>query len=113
MTVPFIACALITAISATVSFGYSVAAVLGSTGETKTPALYASARSVALLIVSFVPFLMGSNQWLLAVAWGMIIVQACDAVIGWTIKDRMKTFGPAGMAVANLAALIWLVGALA
>ena len=42
----------------------------------------------------------------------MIIVQACDAVIGWTIKDHMKTFGPAGTAVANLAALIWLVGAL-
>jgi hypothetical protein len=112
MTVPFIVCALITAISAIISFGFSVAAILGSTGETKTLALYASARSVALMIVSLVPFLTGSHQWLLAIAWSMIIVQACDAVIGWTIKDRMKTFGPAGTAVANFAALIWLVGAL-
>jgi hypothetical protein len=39
----------------------------------------------------------------------MIIVQACDTVIGLTIKDRMKTFGPAGIALLNLAALIWLV----
>jgi hypothetical protein len=38
----------------------------------------------------------------------MIIVQACDAGIGVAIKDRMKTFGPAGTAVLNLAALIWL-----
>jgi hypothetical protein len=42
----------------------------------------------------------------------MIIVQAFDAAIGLTIKDRMKTFGPAGTAVANLAALLWLVGTL-
>jgi hypothetical protein len=59
MTVPFIVCALITAISALVSFGYSMAAVLGSSGEAKTLARYASARSVALLIVSLVPFLTG------------------------------------------------------
>jgi hypothetical protein len=38
----------------------------------------------------------------------MIIVQVCDAVIGTTIKDRMKTFGPAGTALLNLVALIWL-----
>lgn len=112
MTMPFVACALMTAISAIVSFGYSVAAVLGSTGDAKTLARYAGARSVALLIVSLVPFLTGSHQWLSAIAWSMIIVQASDAVIGWTIKDRMKTFGPAGTAVANLAALIWLNGAL-
>ena len=112
MSMPFVVCALITAISALVSFGYSVAAVLGSTGEAKTLAHYASARSVALLIVSLVPLLTGSCQWLQAIAWCMIIVQACDAVIGWTIKDSMKTFGPAGTAVANLAALLWLVGTL-
>jgi hypothetical protein len=41
----------------------------------------------------------------------MIIVQACDAVIGATIKDRMKTFGPAGTALLNLVAVIWLIQA--
>jgi hypothetical protein len=72
-------------------------------------ALYACARSVALMIASAVPFLTGSTGWLQAIAWSMIIVQACDAVIGTTIKDRMKTFGPAGTALANLVAVIWLM----
>jgi len=49
-----------------------------------------------LVIASAVPFLTGSTEWLQAIAWSMIIVQACDAVIGTTIKDRMKTFDPAG-----------------
>jgi hypothetical protein len=109
MTVPFIVCATVTAISAVISFGFSVAAVLGLTGEGRTIALYACARSVALMVVSAVPFLTGSTQWLQAIAWSMIIVQACDAFIGLTIKDRMKTFGPAGTALLNLAAVIWLV----
>jgi hypothetical protein len=64
---------------------------------------------VALVVAGAVPFLTGSTQWLQAVALSMIIVQACDTVIGLTIKDRMKTFGPAGIALLNLAALIWLV----
>jgi hypothetical protein len=41
----------------------------------------------------------------------MIIVQARDAVIGTTIKDRMKTFGPAGTALLNLVTVIWLIQA--
>jgi hypothetical protein len=44
-------------------------------------------------------------------AWSMIIVQACDAVIGTTIKDRMKTFGPAGTSLLNFVAVIWLIQA--
>jgi hypothetical protein len=42
----------------------------------------------------------------------MIIVQACDAVIGWTTKDPMKTYGPAGAALLNLVAVIWLIQAI-
>jgi len=108
MTVPFIFCASITAISAIISLGFSIAAALGATGTARTMALYASARSMALAVASAVPFLTGSTEWLQAIAWSMIIVQACDAVIGTTIKDRMKTFGPAGTALLNLVALIWL-----
>ena len=111
MTVPFIFCASITAISAIISFGFSIAAALGATGTARTMALYACARSVALMIASAVPFLTGSTGWTEAIAWSMIIVQACDAVIGTTIKDRMKTFGPAGTALLNLAAVIWLIQA--
>jgi hypothetical protein len=105
MSVPFVFCASVTAISAIISFGFSVAAVLGSTGEARTIALYACARSVALVVAGAVPFLTGSTQWLQAVALSMIIVQACDTVIGLTIKDRMKTFGPTGIALLNLAAV--------
>jgi hypothetical protein len=111
MTLPFVFCASITAISAITSLGFSIAAVLGATGTARTMALYACARSTALAIASAVPFWTGSTGWLQAVAWSMIIVQTCDAAIGRTIKDPMKTFGPAGTALLNLVAVIWLIQA--
>jgi len=113
MTLSFIFCASITAISAVMSLGFSIAAALSATGTARTMALYACARSIALVIASAVPFLTGSTGWLQAMASSMIMVQACDAIIGTTIKDRMKTFGPAGTALLNLAALIWLFQAAA
>ena len=109
MNIPFLFCALITAASAVISLGFSIAAVFNTTNEVRTMALYTCARSVALVIVSAVPFLTGSTPWLQAIACSMIIVQVCDAGIGVVIKDRMKTFGPAGTALANLAAVIWLL----
>lgn len=111
MTLPFILCASVTAISAIISLGFSIAAVLGATGTARTMALYACARSTALMIGSAAALLTGSSGWLQAMAWSMIIVQAGDAVIGATIKDPMKTYGPAGTALLNLVALIWLIQA--
>ena len=109
MTLPFIFCASITAISAIISLGFSIAAVLGATDTARTMALYVCARSTALVIASAVPFLTGSTGWLEAMAWSMIIVQAGDAIIGGTIRDPMKTYGPAGTAILNLIAVIWLI----
>jgi hypothetical protein len=111
MTLPFIFCASVTAISAITSLGFSITAVLGATGTARTMALYACARSTALVIASAVPLFTGSTGWLYAIAWSMIIVQACDAGIGWTIEDPMKTYGPAGTALLNLVAVIWLIQA--
>ena len=111
MTLPFLFCASITAIAAVTSFGFSVTAALSATGTARTMALYACARSTALVIASAVPFVTGSTGWLQAIAWSMIIVQACDAVIGWTINDPMKTYGPAGTALLNIVAVIWLIQA--
>jgi hypothetical protein len=108
MTLPFIVCASITAISAIISLGFSMAAALGASNIARTMALYACARSTALVIASAVPFFTGSTGWLQAIAWSMTIVQAGDAVIGGTIKDPMKTYGPAGTALLNLVAVIWL-----
>lgn len=109
MTLPFILCAAITAISAVVSLGFSIAAVRTAAGPARTLALYAAVRSGALVIASIVPLATGSAEWLLSIGLAMIIVQAGDAVIGMTIKDRVKTFGPAGTALANLLAVLWLV----
>ena len=112
MSLPFIFCASITAISAIISLGFSIAAALGATDTARTMALYTCARSAALVIASAVPFLSGSTGWLQAMAWSMIIVQACDAVVGGTINDPMKTYGPAVTALLNLVAVIWLIQAL-
>jgi hypothetical protein len=109
MTVPFVVCALITIISSVVSFGFSVAAALNTAGEARTMALYACARSAALVVAGAASFLTRSTPWLLAIASCMIIVQAGDATIGALIRDRVKTLGPAGTAVVNLAAMIWLL----
>jgi hypothetical protein len=109
VSLPFIVCAAITAASALVSLGFSIAAVLDSDHGAETMALYACARSLAFALLSAVPFLTGSTPWLLAVASGMTIVQACDAAIGARI-NRTKTLGPGVLALANLAAMIWLLG---
>ncbi len=101
-------CVMITVISAFVSLGFSVAACVNHTGTARILALYAGARSLALAIISLVPLASGSVAWLEATAAGMIIVQACDAVIGGVVKDKLKTIGPAATAAANLLALVWL-----
>ena len=111
MRLPFVFCASITAISAIISLVFSITAALGATDAARTMALYACARSTALAIASAVPLVTGSSGWLQAMAWSMIIVQACDAVIGGTIKDPMKTYGPAGTALLNLVAVTWLIRA--
>ena len=109
MNLPFLICAAMTVVSAIVSLGFSVAAMRSESEEAHTLALYTSARSLALAVVSLATFLTGATAWLEAVASGMIIVQACDAMIGITIKDRLKTVGPAATALLNLAALVWLL----
>lgn len=108
MTTPFLVCAVMTAISTFVSLGFSLAAVPGAAGQTRTLAFYTCSRSIAFAILSLVSFANVRVSWLEAVAAGMIIVQVGDAVIGVTIRNAIKTFGPAVTAIVNLAALIWL-----
>lgn len=109
MVTSFVVCAAITAISAFVSLGFSLAAIPHTVGNTRSLAFYACARSAALAAVAVVPFVNASVGWLEAVATAMIVVQGCDAIIGAASRDRMKTLGPAGTAVANFAALVWLL----
>ena len=109
MTTPFIICATVTAASAFVSLGFSIASVPRAHGQIRTLALYTCARSIAFAIISVVPFATGWRLWLEAVAVGMIILQVLDAGVGVANRDRMKTFGPAGIGATNLAALVWLI----
>jgi hypothetical protein len=108
MTVPFLLCASITTVSALISLGFSIAAVVTSTGVTRVAALYVCSRSLPLAIASAIPFYTGSSSWLLAVAFCMTLVQAGDAAIGVIKNNRIETFGPLGTAVLNLIAIIWL-----
>jgi hypothetical protein len=109
MNIPFLFCMLVTAVSAVISLGFSIAAAFNTANEVRNMALYTCARSVALVLASAMPFFTGSTPWLQAIACSMIVVQVCDAAIGVIIEDRMKTFGPAGTALLNLAAVIWLL----
>jgi hypothetical protein len=109
MTTSLLVCATITAISAFVSLGFSIAEVPRANGQIRTLALYTCARSIAFAIISVVPFATGWSLWLEAVAVGMIIMQVLDACVGVAIRDPKKTLGPAAIAVANLAALVWLI----
>jgi hypothetical protein len=71
--------------------------------------MYALSRSVALAAMSVVPLIAQTRSSLLTIALAMVVVQALDTAVGSTIRDRMKTFGPASLGALNLAALAWFL----
>jgi hypothetical protein len=83
--------------------------VLPARDQARTNALYALSRSAALAVVSLVPLIGQTRSSLITIALAMVIVQALDAVVGATIRDRMKTFGPASLGALNLVTLVWLL----
>jgi hypothetical protein len=105
----FWVCAGVTAASALVSLGYSVAAVITALGEARVNAMYALSRSSALAAAVLVPIFSQTRSSLLTIALAMVIVQALDAVVGATIHDRMKILGPASLGLVNLVALVWFL----
>lgn len=111
MSLSYWVCVAITVISAAVSFGYAVAAFRTAVPASKNASDYALARSTALLAVALAAFFVNSAGFAAAVAVAMVLVQAIDAGIGARIRDPLKTYGPALTAVANLAALVWMVAA--
>lgn len=108
MTFAFLACALVTSISALVSLGFSSIAVAMAKGAQRTAALYTLARSGALVVISLSSFLGVSPAWLEAAAAAMSLVQAGDGIVGLRIRSLIKTAGPFGTAAVNVAALIYL-----
>jgi hypothetical protein len=102
-------CAVVTASSAFVSLGFAVAAAVSSRSVTGSPAQYALSRSIALAAVSVLALVNRSHSSILVIALALVIVQALDAVIGITMRDSRKTFGPAALGSLNLLAMIWLL----
>ena len=100
---------MVTIISASVSFGYALAGMRRATPEQKTASSYAFARSLALLVVAVIAIVTGSVPFVAAITIAMVIVQAADAVVGVSIRDRVKTIGPAVTAVVGLATLVWML----
>jgi len=78
-------------VSAFVSLGYSVVALPNPTPSGRTNAMYAFSRSLALAVTAAVVLFTHSSSWLRAVALAMVIVQASDAIVGATLRDRLKT----------------------
>lgn len=111
MQIEFWVCALITAVSAGVSFSYALSGWREAGPAGRTASMYAFSRSLALLVVALAALPARSTPFLAAIALAMIVVQAADAVGGSVEKDRLKTLGPAATAAANAAALAWVFSA--
>ena len=109
MSVAFWICASVTVISSLVSGVYALIGFRAATRESRVPSMYALARSVALFIVAVIGLLSASIAFEAAAALALILVQGFDAGIGRVISDRVKTFGPAITALANVAALVWML----
>ena len=109
MTLAFFVCLVVMSISAVVSLGFSLVAVFATEGQARDMALYAAARSLAFVALAAVPWLTGSYTWVVAVSWGMVLVQALDAGVGRSAGDRFRTLGPAATAVLGGVAVIWLM----
>jgi hypothetical protein len=108
MALRFWLCAAITTASALVSAGFSVAGLIGASGG-DTFTRYAASRSIALLIAALCCMALRSPKGIAALALVMSLVQGFDGLIGALAQDPAKTYGPLAFAIANFAALVWLL----
>ena len=124
MTLAFWTCALLTAINAVVSLGFTLGGLRKVAGTAAVGSRYACARSLALAVIAvsavFIASMFTGSMFtgsmftgsiysgaiaFVAAAAAMTVVQAADAVIGVGIKDPMKTWGRASLAVMNAPAV--------
>jgi hypothetical protein len=89
----FWCCAAVTATSALVSAGFSLAAIFARTPY-DTLALYAASRSIALLIAIAVAIFLRSTAGIAALALVVGLLQLFDGFIGIYTHDASKTYGP-------------------
>jgi len=94
------------------NFGFSIEAFIKAKSVKSgayTNAMYSMSRSFALAFSSFIPFFFYSISYLSAISIIMIIVQALDAIIGFKISNKFKTYGPMLTSIGNLIFFIWLI----
>jgi hypothetical protein len=103
---PFWTCTSMTLLSAVVSAGYSIVGIVGPTRE--NIALYATSRSVALLIAVLVAAAVRSRSGTLFLAGAMSLVQLLDGLIGIQLHDPAKSYGPFAFAAINALLMVWL-----
>jgi hypothetical protein len=97
-----------TLLSAGVSAGFSIAALLGS-GRDDGFAQYAASRSIALLLTVLIALGIRSRTAIALLGIAMTVVQALDGVIGALAHDPSKTYGPFAFALLNALAVGWLL----
>jgi hypothetical protein len=100
-------CAIVAALSAVVSASFSVAALIGVDRQDQY-AMYATSRSIALVLATLVCIGARSRRGVMALALTMGLVQGFDALIGLLAHDPVKTYGPLALSLAGLASLIAL-----
>jgi len=100
--------AIVTAINALTSAGFSAAGLMATFGGTNPSArvfaMYAAARSLPLAAATLWLVYVRSIRELGAMAILLGVIQACDALVGLWQHDVSKTLGPAVFAVATFAA---------
>src|SRR6267154_2201992 len=97
----FWSCALMTVLSAGVSFGFSFAGLLGP-GRHDSFARYAASRSVALLLTVLIAIGIRSRIAIVFLGIAMTVVQTFDGVVGALAHDPSKTYGPLAFATQSL-----------
>jgi uncharacterized protein (DUF486 family) len=106
-TKAFWTCAIITAVSAFISAGFSITALVGMNAF-NTFAWYAASRSIALPLAVVAVIVVRSRAGLMGLSLAMALVQAFDAAIGFNLHDPGKTYGPLVLALVTFATLAWL-----
>jgi hypothetical protein len=91
-----------------VSAFYSIASVSDAPGPDSV-ARYAASRSIALLLVVLVAFVLRHRASVLALACCISLVQFFDGWIGFLAGDPTKTLGPFVFGIINafLAYVLW------
>ena len=103
----FLLCSTVTCVNALVSAGFSIATQVDH-ATAGIAAMYGIARSVPLALAALFFSHRRSYVGLAVLAPLMVLIQACDAVVGAISHDPTKVVGPAVLAIATFIAAVIL-----